>query len=130
MLLPDLIPSKNDVLVLVRKPMNSSHCQISSVRCLYSGIFEMLMSDLVPIKIWQSSDGLMADAICLTVNSRRSDVCNEAILECYGPILFLLKYDGSVMVRRPMQFVSLSIYVGQMFAMKQFMNVIVRSYSF
>ena len=90
----------------------------------------MLLSDLVSSEIRRSSDGSKADAICFTVNLRRSDVCNEAILECFCPIIFLLKYDGPVMVREPMQFVSLSISFDQMFAMKQFWNVIVRSYSF
>ena len=90
----------------------------------------MLLSDLVFSKIQRYSDGSKADAIFFAVNLRRSDVCNEAILECYCTILFLSKDDGLVMVRRPMQFVSLSINVGQMFAMKQFWNVIVRSYSF
>ena len=79
----------------------------------------MLLSDLVSSKIRRSSYGSKADAIRFTVNFRRSDVCNEAILECYSTILFLLKDDGLVMVRTPMQFVSQSIYVGQMFAIKQ-----------
>ena len=87
----------------------------------------MLLSDPIPFKIRRLSDGLRADAIYLTVNLRRSDVCNEAILECYCPILFLLKYDGLVIVRKPMQFLPLSIYVGQMFVFKQFRYVIVRS---
>ena len=90
----------------------------------------MLMFGLFSSKLRRFSDGLMADAICFTVNFRRSDVCNEAILECYCPILFLLNYDGPVMVRGMMQFVSLPIYVGQMFTMKQFWNVIVRPDSF
>ena len=80
----------------------------------------MQLSDLVFSKMRRSSDGLRADAICLTVNLRRSDVCNGAILECYCPILFPLKYDGLVIVRKPMQFVPLSIYVGQMFVKQQF----------
>ena len=80
----------------------------------------MLLFDLVSSKIRRSSDGLGAVAICLTVNLRRSDVCNEAILELYCPILFLLKYDDLVIVRKPMQFVPLSISVGQMFSLKQF----------
>ena len=90
----------------------------------------MLLSDLVLSKIRRSSDGSKADAICFSVILRRSDICNEAILECYFTILFLPKDDGLVMVRRPMQFVSLSIYIGQMFAMEQFWNVNVRFYFF
>ena len=84
----------------------------------------MLLSDLVSSKIRRSIDGSEADAICFTVNLRRSDVCNEAILECYCTILFLLKYDGLVIVRKPMQFLQLSIYVGQMFVQQQFWNVL------
>ena len=60
----------------------------------------------------------------------RSNVCDEAIVKYSGPILFLLICNGPEKVRRPMQFVSLSISVGQMFVMKQFWNVIVRSYFF
>ena len=78
----------------------------------------MFLPYLISSEIRRSSDSLPTDA------------CNEAILECYCTILFLSKDDGLVMVRRPMQFVSLSIHVGQMFAMKQLWNVIVRSYSF
>ena len=94
------------------------------------GQFWMLLFGLFSSKIRGFNDGLMADAICFIANFRRSDVCNKAILECYCTIFFLLKYDGLVMVCKPMQFLPLSIYVGQMFAMKQFWNVIVRSYSF
>ena len=91
----------------------------------------MLFSDLVFLsKMLRSSDGLKAGAICLTVNLRRSDVCNEAILECYCPILFLLKYDGLVIVCKPMQFLSLSIHVGRMFVQQQFWNVFALSYFF
>ena len=79
----------------------------------------MFLSDLISFEKRRFSDGSMADAFCFTVNFRRSDVCNEAILEYYCPILFLLSYDGPVMVRGPMQFVSLSIYVGQMFKTSQ-----------
>ena len=100
------------------------HCEFTSDRCLQWSNSGMLLSDLIPSKIRRPSDGLRADAFCLTVNLRRSDVCNEAILECYCTILFLLKYDGLLIVRKPMQFHPLSIYVDQMFAMKQFWNVI------
>ena len=84
----------------------------------------MLLSDLVSSKIRRSSNGSKADAICLTVNSRRSDVYNEVILECYCPILFLLKFDGLMIVRKPMQFLPLSISVGQMFVFKHIRYVI------
>ena len=84
----------------------------------------MLLHDHVSSKRRRSSDGSKADAICLTVNLRRSDVCNEAILECHCPILFLLNYDGLVMVRKPMQFFPLLISVGQMFVLKQFWYVL------
>ena len=90
----------------------------------------MLLFDLFSSKIRRSSDGLGADAICLSVNLRRLDVCNGAILKGYCPILFLLKYEGLVIVRKPMQFLPLSIYVGQMFVKQQFWNVFVRSYFF
>ena len=79
----------------------------------------MLFSDLIPSKIRRLKDGLRADAICPTVNLGRSDVRSEAILERYRPILFLLWYDGPVMVRRLVQFLPLSNSVGQTFKMSQ-----------
>ena len=115
---------------MVRRPVQFLPLSNSIGQMFVFRQFSMLLSDLVSTKIRRSSDGSKADAICFTVNLRLSDVCNEAILECYCPILFFLKYDGPVMVWGPTQFVSLSITVGQMFAMKQFWNVIVRSYSF
>ena len=116
----------------VRIPMrllcNIAHCQFASVRCLYNeAILGMFSTDIILSEIWRSSDCLMADAICPTVNLRRSDVCNEAILECFCPIVFLLKYDGPVIVRKPMQSLQLSISVVPMFVFKQFRYVIVRS---
>ena len=87
----------------------------------------MLLSDLIPSKTRRPSDGLRADAICPTVNLRRSDVCNEAIVKRYCQILFLLKYGGLVIVRNPMQFLPLSISVGQMFVFEQCGYAIVRS---
>ena len=87
----------------------------------------MLLYDLVSSKRRRFSDSSKADAICLTVNLRRSDVCNEANLQCHCPILFLLTYDGLVIVRKLMQYLPLSISVGQMFVLKQFWYAIVRS---
>ena len=80
----------------------------------------MLLSDLTPSKIQRFSDSSQTDAIPPALNFRRSDVCIQAISERYCPILFLLKYDGPVVVRWPMHFVSLSIAVGPTFAKKQF----------
>ena len=90
----------------------------------------MLLYDPVSSKRRRSSDGSKADAICFTINLRRPDVCNEAIVKRYWPILLLLKYDGLVKVRNPMQFLPLSISVGQMFVFEQFGYAIIRSYSF
>ena len=89
---------KYDGPVIVRKPMQFLPLSISVGQMFVFSNFGMLLSDFVSSKIRRFSDGLMADATCFTVNLRRSDVCNEAILECYRPILFLLKYDGPVMV--------------------------------
>ena len=58
----------------------------------------MLLYDLIPSKIRRSSDSSQTDAISPTFNLRRSDVCTAAILECFCPILFLLKYEGPVII--------------------------------
>ena len=108
----------------------SIHCQFTSVRCVQWRNSGTLLSDLIPSIIRRSTYCWQTDAISPTFNFHRLDVCIWAIFECYCPIFFLPKYGGSVVVWRPMQCVSLSISVGQMFAMEQFWNVIVRSYSF
>ena len=75
---------------MVRKPMQFLPLSIFVGQMFVFRQFNMLLSDLVSTKIRRSSDGSKADAICFTVNLRLSDVCNEAILECYCPILFFL----------------------------------------
>ena len=59
----------------------------------------MFSSDLISSEIQRFSDSLPNEAIPLTFDFRRSDVCIQAISVCYFPILFFfLKCYGPVMV--------------------------------
>ena len=98
---------------MVRMPM-----QLVSLTIYVGQNCGIFLSDLISSIIRRSTEGLDAYAISLTINLRQLDVCNEAILELYCPISFLLKYNGPVIVRKPRQFLPLSICVGQMFVMK------------
>ena len=116
--------------VKVRRPMQYASLSINVGRMLVNKQLWILflLKYKGPLKVRMPMRLVCNITHCQFASVRCS--YNEAIGECSRPILFRLKYDGPVIVRWPTQFVSLSIYVGQMFVKQQFWNVFVRSYSF